>query len=68
MLFTACFLLLLSFPLAAAADRWDDFSNDFATDLAPLLSLFAPIGILTAVVSVIRTCGSPSLCAFIGRV
>ncbi|CAG9987980.1 unnamed protein product [Clonostachys byssicola] len=90
MLLTACFLLLLSFPPAVAADWWDDFSNNFASDLAPLLSLFgeqvtkqflsesisvvdhiifamAPMGILTAVVSVIRTCGSPSLRAFIGR-
>ncbi|CAH0050506.1 unnamed protein product, partial [Clonostachys solani] len=90
MIFAACFLLFLNFPPAAAADWWDDFSNNFATDLAPLLSLFgeqvtkqflsesihfvdyiifamAPIGILTAVVSVIRTCGSPSLRAFVGR-
>ncbi|CAH0031280.1 unnamed protein product [Clonostachys rhizophaga] len=90
MLFTACFLLLLSFPPATATDWWDDFSNNFATNLAPLLSLFgeqvtkrflsesiyfvdyiifamAPMGILTAVVSVIRTCGRPSLRAFIGR-
>ncbi|KAM0283933.1 hypothetical protein ACHAO9_009459 [Fusarium lateritium] len=72
------------------ADGWDDFSNNLATDLAPILSLFgeqitkqylsesihnidyfifalAPIGILTAVVSAIRVCGSPSLRAFIGR-
>lgn len=69
---------------------WDDFANNLATDLGPLISLFgeaptkqylsettmpedivifamAPIGILTAVVSVIRVCGSPSLRAFIGR-
>ncbi|EEP82856.1 predicted protein [Uncinocarpus reesii 1704] len=73
-----------------AADAWDDFYNNFATDLTPLLALFgeqvtkqflsestsildliifavAPLGILTAVVSVIRVCGSPSLRAFIGR-
>ncbi|KAK8257849.1 ankyrin repeat-containing domain protein [Phyllosticta capitalensis] len=69
---------------------WDDFANNLATDLGPLISLFgeeptkqylsettlpedviifamAPIGILTALVSVIRVCGSPSLRAFIGR-
>lgn len=69
---------------------WDDFANNLATDLGPLISLFgeaptmqylsetttsediiifsmAPIGILTAVVSAIRVCGSPSLRAFIGR-
>src|SRR6266566_5296203 len=72
------------------ADGWDDFTNNLATDLAPLLSLFgeeitkqylceslswldcftfamAPLGILTAVVSVIRVCGAPSLRAFIGK-
>jgi hypothetical protein len=72
------------------ADGWDDFSNNLATALAPILSLFveqitkqhlsesiypidyyifalAPIGILTAVVSAIRVCGSPSLRAFTGR-
>ncbi|KAK8169728.1 hypothetical protein IWX90DRAFT_188502 [Phyllosticta citrichinensis] len=69
---------------------WDDFANNLATDLGPLIALFgeaptkqylsettmpedivifamAPIGILTAVVSAIRVCGSPSLRAFIGR-
>ncbi|KAL9029718.1 MAG: hypothetical protein Q9196_002069 [Gyalolechia fulgens] len=69
---------------------WDNFSNNLATDLAPLVSLFgeaptkqylseclglldilifatAPLGILTAVVSAIRVCGTPSLRAFIGR-
>ncbi|KAK8220899.1 hypothetical protein IWZ01DRAFT_477832 [Phyllosticta capitalensis] len=69
---------------------WDDFANNIATDLGPLISLFgeaptmqylsettmledivifamAPIGVLTAVVSAIRVCGSPSLRAFIGR-
>lgn len=73
-----------------AADWWDDFSNNLATDLSPLLALFgdqvtqqflsestsiwdnlifsmAPLGIVTAVVSVIRVCGGPSLRAFIGR-
>lgn len=77
-------------PPVLAGDEWDDFYNNFATDLTPLLSLFgeqvtkqflsestsildniifaaAPLGILTAVVSVIRVCGSPSLRAFIGR-
>ncbi|KAM0550207.1 hypothetical protein ACHAPJ_009055 [Fusarium lateritium] len=87
LLFITPFLLIL--PLVQA-DGWDDFSNNLATDLAPILSLFgeqitkqylsesiyktdyfifalAPIGILTAVVSTIRVCGSPSLRAFIGR-
>jgi len=68
----------------------NDFSNNLATDLGPLLQLFgepvtrqylsesttfldyfifamAPIGILTAIVSVIRVCGDSSLRAFIGR-
>jgi hypothetical protein len=81
------FLLLL--PLVRA-DAWDDFSNNLATDLAPLIALFGeettkqylseslgwldnfifalvPLGIITAVVSAIRVCGSPSLRAFIGR-
>src|SRR5438270_13619753 len=72
------------------ADQWDDFTNNFATDLTPLIALFGeqvtkqflsesisswdnlifsllPLGILTAVVSAIRVCGSPSLKAFIGR-
>ncbi|KAL3480979.1 hypothetical protein BJX99DRAFT_253963 [Aspergillus californicus] len=74
----------------AQAQGWDDFSNNLATDLSPLIALFgeqatkqflseslspldnfifamAPIGILTAVVSAIRVCGSSSLRAFIGR-
>jgi hypothetical protein len=69
---------------------WDDFSNNLATDLAPLVALFgesatkqylsecltvediiifavAPLGIITAVVSAIRVCGTPSLRAFVGR-
>ena len=73
-----------------AAEGWDDFSNNLATDLAPILSLFgeqvtkqylsecvslidcfifamAPMGILTAIVSLIRVCGSSSMRAFIGR-
>ncbi|KAK4145152.1 ankyrin repeat-containing domain protein [Dichotomopilus funicola] len=71
-------------------DDWNDFSNNFATDLAPILVLFgeqaskqflsestsiwdsiifgiAPIGVITAVVSVIRLYGSSSLKALIGR-
>ncbi|KAK4170624.1 hypothetical protein QBC36DRAFT_148793, partial [Triangularia setosa] len=69
---------------------WNEFTNNFATDLAPLLALFgeqvtkqflsestsffdhfifgiAPLGIITAIVSVIRLYGSPSLKAIIGR-
>lgn len=69
---------------------WDNFSNNLATDLAPLIALFgesptkqylseclsnwdiiifasAPLGVITAVVSAIRVCGTPSLRAFIGR-
>ncbi|KAF2181053.1 hypothetical protein K469DRAFT_590132 [Zopfia rhizophila CBS 207.26] len=80
-----------AFPaLCSAGDGWDDFANNLATDLAPILQLFgeqatkqflsestgildniilamAPLGILTAVVSVIRVCGGPRLRAFIGR-
>jgi hypothetical protein len=82
-----CFLFL---PGALARDTWDDFANNLATDLAPILQLFgeqvskqflsestsiwdniifamAPLGVLTAVVSAIRVCGSPVLRAFIGR-
>ncbi|KAI1394335.1 uncharacterized protein F4822DRAFT_424813 [Hypoxylon trugodes] len=69
---------------------WDDFSNNPATDLAPLVSLLgesptkqyiseclatediiifaaAPIGVITAIVSAIRVCGTPSLRAFVSR-
>jgi hypothetical protein len=84
-------LALLAFAQPAhASDFWDDFTNNLATDLAPIISLFgeqttkqflsecitatdyfifsvAPLGILTAVVSAIRVCGSPALRAFIGR-
>jgi hypothetical protein len=83
-------VLLLAFAGLVAGDAVDDFSNNLATDLAPVLALFgdqvtkqflsesttvwdsiifacAPIGILTAVVSVIRVCGSSGLRAFIGR-
>ena len=82
-------IMVLSIP-AVLADGWDDFTNNLATDLAPLITLFgeqvtkqflseslsmwdsvlfglAPLGILTAVVSAIRVCGSPSLRAFVGR-
>lgn len=78
------------FILRARAEGWDDFTNNLATDLAPLIALFgeqatkqflsestsrldniifavAPLGILTAVVSVIRVLGSASLRAFVGR-
>ena len=77
-------------PFAAAAGDLDDFSNNLATDLGPLLALFgenmtkqylsestsfvdyfifamAPTGIITAIVSTIRVCGSSALRAFIGR-
>jgi hypothetical protein len=73
-----------------AAGGWDDFANNLATDLAPILQLFgeqvslqylaestsvldciifamAPLGVSTAVVSVIRICGNSALKAFIGR-
>ncbi|KAL7925582.1 hypothetical protein ACQKWADRAFT_284464 [Trichoderma austrokoningii] len=83
-------LLLFGLCTLVHATGWDDFANNLATDLAPILALFgdqttkqylsesitvldhyifsiAPIGILTAVVSAIRVCGSPSLRAFIGR-
>ncbi|KAJ5248232.1 hypothetical protein N7489_002440 [Penicillium chrysogenum] len=78
------------FPFVKADDDWDDFTNNLATDLAPLITLFgerltkqflsesisildnvifalSPLGVLTAVVSVIRICGSSSLRAFVGR-
>jgi hypothetical protein len=35
----AAVILLLSFP-GAAADNGDDFSNNLASDLGPLLALF----------------------------
>ncbi|GKZ32558.1 hypothetical protein AbraIFM66950_002049 [Aspergillus brasiliensis] len=83
-------ITILSILPGALATGWDDFADDLATDLAPLISLFgerlskqflsestsildnflfsvAPLGILTAVVSVIRVCGNSSLRAFIGR-
>ncbi|KAF3312265.1 hypothetical protein TWF173_007419 [Orbilia oligospora] len=83
------FFFFLCIPKVLAVE-WDDFADNFATDLAPLITLFgeqvtrqflseslsiwdniifamAPLGLLTAVVSVIRVCGSASLRAFIGR-
>ncbi|CAI7660244.1 unnamed protein product [Penicillium manginii] len=84
------FLTILLLVPFVAADDWEDFTNNLATDLAPLITLFgerltkqflsesislldniifalSPLGVLTAVVSVIRVCGSSSLKAFIGR-
>jgi hypothetical protein len=83
-------LALLFLPALAAADSWSDFTNNFATDIAPIVALFgeqvtkqflsessgfldniifgvAPLGILTAVVSVIRVYGNASLKSLIGR-
>lgn len=74
----------------SSAEQWRDFTNNFATDLAPIITLFgeqitkqflsesvsfldnvifgvAPLGIITAVVSVIRVYGNASLKSFIGR-
>ncbi|KAF9892920.1 hypothetical protein FE257_000512 [Aspergillus nanangensis] len=82
----SCFLV----ESARAKDQWDEFTDNLATDLAPLISLFgerltkqflsesvdlldniifalAPLGILTALVSVIRVRGGSSLRAFVGR-
>ncbi|KAJ5192513.1 hypothetical protein N7449_008655 [Penicillium cf. viridicatum] len=87
MLSTLFFISLFPF---VKADDWDDFTNNLATDLAPLITLFgerltkqflsesirildnvifalSPLGVLTAVVSVVRVCGSSSLRAFVGR-
>ncbi|KAK6531404.1 hypothetical protein TWF281_008209 [Arthrobotrys megalospora] len=84
-------LLLFSLCIPTAlAIEWNDFTDNFATDLAPLITLFgeqvtrqflseslsiwdniifamAPLGLLTAVVSLIRVSGNASLRAFIGR-
>ncbi|KAF3158707.1 hypothetical protein TWF788_004536 [Orbilia oligospora] len=83
-------VVVLAFTPSSAAFEWNDFTNNLATDLAPLITLFgeqvtkqflseslstwdniifamAPLGILTAIVSAIRVCGSASLRAFIGR-
>ncbi|KAL2846969.1 hypothetical protein BJY01DRAFT_247027 [Aspergillus pseudoustus] len=84
-----CFIFVSLFGMVSA-EGWEDFANNFATDLAPLVALFgerltkqylsestslldnlifalSPLGILTAVVSVIRICGASSLRAFVGR-
>ncbi|KAJ6009274.1 hypothetical protein N7522_004290 [Penicillium canescens] len=89
MMLSMLFLLFLFVPFVAA-DNWDDFTNNLATDLAPLITLFgerltkqflsesisildnvifalSPLGVLTAVVSVIRICGGSSIRAFVGR-
>ncbi|KAJ0418391.1 hypothetical protein BJY00DRAFT_314953 [Aspergillus carlsbadensis] len=83
-------IVICTFMPGAAGFGWNDFTNNLATDLAPIITLFgeqvtkqylseslsiwdniifamAPMGLLTAVVSAIRVCGSPSLKAFIGR-
>ncbi|KAL4926940.1 ankyrin repeat domain-containing protein [Aspergillus undulatus] len=83
-------ITLFGIPNVQANEAWEDFANNFATDLAPLVALFGerltkqflaestrpldnfifalcPIGILTAVVSLIRICGNSSLRAFVGR-
>ncbi|KAF3132412.1 hypothetical protein TWF594_009541 [Orbilia oligospora] len=66
---------LASLPFGTPLE-WENFSNNLATDLFLSESLstwdniifaMAPLGILTAVVSVIRVCGNSSLRAFIGR-
>ncbi|KAF4994608.1 hypothetical protein FDECE_13065, partial [Fusarium decemcellulare] len=85
-----CNIVALGLAGSVSADAWDDFANNMATDLAPIITLFgeqvtkqylsesttwldyfifamAPIGVLTALVSAIRVCGSSSLRAFIGR-
>ncbi|KAJ5780546.1 hypothetical protein N7457_005706 [Penicillium paradoxum] len=90
MMLSVLFLISLFVPFVKADDNWDDFTNNLATDLAPLITLFgerltkqflsesisvldnvifalSPLGVLTAVVSVIRICGSSSLRAFVGR-
>jgi hypothetical protein len=87
------FALLFLITLAAAdsnAPQWNEFTNNFATDIAPIITLFgeqvtkqflsestgfldnvifgvAPLGILTAIVSVIRVYGTAPLKSFIGR-
>ncbi|KAL3479172.1 hypothetical protein BJX99DRAFT_255703 [Aspergillus californicus] len=43
------------------------YLSESTTFLDPFIFAMAPLGILTAVVSAIRVCGSPSLRAFIGR-
>jgi hypothetical protein len=106
MIATTLFVALTLLP-CATADGWDVFTNNLATDLAPIIGssfcsysairpadgrialfgeqvskqylsesvsaldnfIFAmgPLGILTAVVSVIRVCGNSMLKAFVGR-
>lgn len=84
------FLVIILFVSSVHAGGWDDFSNNLATDLTPLLTLFgdqltkqflsestteidcfifsiSPIGIVTAIVSVIRVAGCPAWRAFVGR-
>lgn len=84
------FLVLALAVGGTGAGELDDFTNNLATDIGPLLALFgeeltkqylsestkfvdyiifamAPVGILTALVSVIRVCGDTSLRAFIGK-
>lgn len=86
----AFFLIIGLLAATASAQDLKDFSNDLASDLGPLLTLFgeritiqffseclspvdclifalAPIGLITAVVSVIRVRGSPTLRTVIGR-
>ncbi|KAL2122405.1 hypothetical protein VTJ04DRAFT_2860 [Mycothermus thermophilus] len=91
--FVALLGALLALPRVAGLsdpEAWSDFADKFATDLAPILTLFgeqvtkqflsesisildciifgmAPIGIITAVVSVIRLYGEPWLKAIVGR-
>ncbi|KAL4796958.1 hypothetical protein BDV19DRAFT_398005 [Aspergillus venezuelensis] len=83
-------IVLVGIPSVQASEEWEDFANNFATDLAPLVALFGerltkqflaestssldnfifalcPLGILTAVVSLVRICGNSSLRAFVGR-
>ncbi|KAL4980586.1 hypothetical protein BDW66DRAFT_147020 [Aspergillus desertorum] len=90
MLWQYLLLTTLFWATGARAESWEDFADNFATDLAPLVALFGerltkqflaestspldnlifalcPLGILTAVVSVIRICGNSSLRAFVGR-
>ncbi|KAE8154034.1 hypothetical protein BDV25DRAFT_6130 [Aspergillus avenaceus] len=90
MVFCSLVLIITCIAPTVWASGWDDFTDNLATDLAPLISLFgerlttqflsesislldnlifafAPLGILTAVVSAIRVCGNASLKAFIGR-
>ncbi|RDW86719.1 ankyrin repeat domain-containing protein [Aspergillus mulundensis] len=90
MLWQYLLLTTLFWTASVRAQGWEDFADNFATDLAPLVALFGerltkqflaestsrldnlifalcPLGILTAVVSVIRICGNSSLRAFVGR-